>query len=86
MKTIKLAAAVATLASAGCFVSFAYAAPVPCEDKLDELRASMASAQIADADMASVKQLEAKGVERCNADDDKRADAFFDDAMKLIKK
>ncbi|MFC3695608.1 hypothetical protein [Chenggangzhangella methanolivorans] len=85
MKTIKLATAVATLASAGCFASFAYAAAVPCEDKLVELRAAIAKTTLGDADMKPVKTLEAKGVERCNADDDKRADAFFDDALKLLK-
>ncbi|WP_020180409.1 hypothetical protein [Methylopila sp. M107] len=86
MTSIKLAAAVATLASAGCFASFAYAAPVPCEDKLVALRASMARTTLSEADMAPVRELEAKGVERCNADDDKRADAFFDDALKVLKR
>lgn len=85
MKTIKLAAAVLTFASAGCFASFAYAAPVPCEDKLVELRAAMARATLSDDAIKPVKALEAEGVERCNADDDKRADAFFDDALKLLK-
>lgn len=86
MKAIALAAAVATMAAAGSFASFAYAAPVPCEDKLAELRTAMDGAKLADSDLKSVKQLEAKGVERCNADDDKRADAFFADALALIRK
>lgn len=84
MNTIKLAAAVATLAAAGSFASMAYAKTVPCEDKLVELRDASKTAALSEADMASVQQLEAKGVERCNADDDKRADAFFDDALKII--
>lgn len=86
MKTLKLAAAVVTLATTGCFATLAYAAPVPCEDKLAELRSAVKTASLSEAEMASVNQLEAKGVERCNADDDKRADAFFDDALKLLKR
>lgn len=86
MKRTALVAAVAALASAGCFASLAHAAPVPCEDKLAELRGAMGGAKLADADMQAVKQLEAKGVERCNADDDKRADGFFSDALALIRK
>lgn len=85
MTAIKLAAAIATLASAGCFASFAYAVTVPCEDKLVELRSAIQSAKLGDADMKPVRQLEAKGVERCDADDDKRADAFFEEALKLLK-
>lgn len=86
MKPLSLAAAIATLAAAGCFASFASAKTVPCEDRLVELRAAISSATLDDADAKSVKDLEAKGVERCNADDDKRANAFFDDALKIIKR
>lgn len=86
MKTISLAAAVATLATAGCFASLAYAKTVPCEDKLVELRTATHSANLTDPEAAAVKDLEAKGVERCDADDDRRADAFFDDALKIIKR
>jgi hypothetical protein len=66
--------------------SAAHAATVPCEDALKDLRVKMESAKLGDADMKSVKDLEAKGVERCNADDDKRADGFFDDAVKILGK
>jgi hypothetical protein len=62
------------------------AAPVPCEDSLKELRAALTDAKLADADMKAVKILEDKGIERCNADDDKRADGFFADAMKILGK
>lgn len=62
------------------------AAPVPCEDMLKQLRASEKSASLSAADKATVAELEQKGVERCNADDDKRADKFFDDAMKIVTK
>lgn len=65
--------------------SFA-AGPVPCEDMLKDVRAAKATAKLNEADKAQVDQLEAKGVERCNADDDKRADEFFAQALKLLGK
>jgi hypothetical protein len=78
--------AIAALMLTG-FVSGAQAAAVtPCEDMLKDLRKTMETAKIGDAGMKAVKDLEAKGVERCNADDDKRADGFFADAMKLLAK
>ncbi len=64
----------------------AQAANVPCEEALKELRAAEASAKPSDADKAKISELEAKGVERCNADDDKRADEFFSQAMKILGK
>lgn len=86
MKQLILAAALAALASAGIPTPSAHAASAPCEDKLAELRAAMTTAKLGDADLQKVKALETKGVERCNADDDKRADAFFADAMAVLGK
>ncbi|KNY31774.1 hypothetical protein ATU3B_13855 [Agrobacterium genomosp. 3 str. CIP 111-78] len=83
MEKILLAAAIATITG---FVSSAYAAPVPCEDMLKELRTATSASTLNAADAKAVADLEAKGVERCNADDDKRADVFFADAMKLLGK
>ena len=62
------------------------AANVPCEDALKELRAAEANAKLGDADKNKVSELETKGIERCNADDDKRADEFFTQAMKVLGK
>ncbi len=59
---------------------------VPCEKSLADLRAALGKATLADADKAQVKALEDKGIERCNADDDKRADDFFAQAMKILGK
>jgi hypothetical protein len=59
---------------------------VPCENMLKELRAAVQAAKLGDADAAKVKELEDKGIERCNADDDKRADDFFGQAMAIVKK
>jgi hypothetical protein len=58
----------------------------PCEDVLKEMRATKASATLAPDVKSKVEALETKAVERCNADDDKRADGFLQDAMKLMGK
>ena len=63
-----------------------HAATVPCEDMLKDMRATKASAKLSDAEMAKVNDLEAKAVERCNADDDVRSDKFLADAMKIMGK
>ena len=84
MKKVMLVAAFApfVLASAG----IANAASVPCEDMLKQLRDAEKTATMNDADKSAVADLEAKGVERCKADDDKRADKFFTDAIKIVSK
>jgi len=75
------------LAGIGLAVSPAWSAQtVPCEDALKNLRAAVDAAKLTDADSAKVKELEDKGIERCNADDDKRADDFFDKAIKIVGK
>ncbi|UCI10581.1 hypothetical protein [Mesorhizobium sp. B1-1-8] len=67
-------------------LSSAFAAPMPCETVLKDLRAAEAAAKLGDADKNKVSELETKGIERCNADDDKRADDFFVQAMKILGK
>ena len=64
----------------------AKAAVRPCEDVLKEMRATKTSANLTPDNRSKVDALEAKAVERCNADDDKRADAFLQDAMTLMGK
>ena len=64
----------------------AHAANVPCEEMLQKMRATKASAKLSDADVAKVSDLEAKAVERCNADDDARSNKFLADAMKIMGK
>lgn len=61
-------------------------AAVPCEDMLKDMRAAKAAATLNAADKAKVEDLEAKAVERCNADDDTRSDKFLSEAMKLMGK
>lgn len=85
MKRFSLAVAVGTLAVSAA-ISTAYAGPAPCEESLKALRAAEATAKLNDADKNKVSELETKGIERCNADDDKRADDFFAQAMKVMGK
>lgn len=79
-------AAVLLCAAALAAASPAHAATVPCEDMLKQLRAAEATATPSDADKATIADLKAKGIERCNADDDKRADDFFAQALKILGK
>jgi hypothetical protein len=64
----------------------AHAATVPCEDTLKQLRDAEKTATLSDTDKAAATELEQKGIERCNADDDKRANKFFADALKIVTK
>jgi hypothetical protein len=66
--------------------TLSHAEVAPCEDMLKDLRAARLTAKLSDADIKITDDLQAKGIERCNADDDKRADGFFTDAMKIVTK
>lgn len=57
---------------------------VPCETMLKDLRTAVSAAKPGDADKTKVDELEKKGIERCSADDDKRADEFFAQALKIL--
>jgi hypothetical protein len=80
LKTAVLAAVLATPFAAHA------ASPVPCETMLKDMRAKKAGANLTAAAKAKVDELEAKAIERCNADDDKRSDGFLQDAMNLMSK
>ena len=85
--TIRLiSSACCLLAASAILAAPARAATVPCEDMLKQLRAALATATPNDADKAAIADLQAKGIERCNADDDKRADDFFAQALKILGK
>jgi hypothetical protein len=86
MKNLLLAAAFASFS--GLAVPAAHAADtVPCEDMLKTTKDALAAATtLAAVDKTKVDELIVKGTDRCNADDDKRADGFFGDAMKLMGK
>jgi hypothetical protein len=83
-KSIFLTALFAIALSVGGLSSSA--STVPCEDMLKDLRATEKTVKLSDADIKKVADLETKGIERCNADDDKRADGFFSDALKIMGK
>ncbi|TPK71821.1 hypothetical protein FKO01_26635 [Mesorhizobium sp. B2-3-3] len=85
MRRYALAIALGIVAVSGP-VSSVFAATAPCEETLKTLRAAEATAKLGDADKNKVSELETKGIERCNADDDKRADDFFAQAMKVMGK
>ena len=85
MTKLVLAIALTTIAFANP-ISSASAATTPCETSLKDLRAAEATAKLSDADKNKVSELETKGIERCNADDDKRANELFAQAMKLLGK
>ncbi|MGE3830063.1 MAG: hypothetical protein AB7F76_03630 [Parvibaculaceae bacterium] len=57
---------------------------VPCEDLLDKIRTKEVTAKLSDVEKAAVADLKEKGIERCNADDDKRADDFFNQALAIL--
>lgn len=59
---------------------------LPCEVMLDQLKTSLASASLSTDAGARVASLQARGTERCNADDDARADDFFAQGLALTSK
>lgn len=84
MKNLLLAITVLSASSGAA--TLAQAAVTPCENTLAELRATETSAKPSSADAAKFAELKTKGLERCNADDDKRANEFFGQALKLLGK
>lgn len=60
--------------------------PLPCEEMLKTYRAEMVTAKPSEADKPKIDDFLAKGVERCNADDDKRAGEFFGQGLSLMRR
>jgi hypothetical protein len=80
MRAYLLVAATAFLGSV--VVSAHAGGAVPCETTLAKLRSAEKEAKLSEAD--KVAELEGKGIARCNADDDGRANEFFAQAMMLL--
>lgn len=59
---------------------------LPCEDMIKAVKAAITTAKLSDADKATVADLQTKSLERCNADDDQRADQFSAQALALLPK
>ncbi len=76
----------ATRAGSATAVADANGRPLPCEDLLAEVRASTAATAVSAADRPKLDELTNRGIERCNADDDKRADDFFAQALAVMGK
>lgn len=87
MKKYLMMSVVAMVTFTGGLSSSVYAAAaVPCEEVLVTLTTAMAKAKLSDADAKAVADLKAKGEERCKAEDDRRADGFFNDALAIVNK
>ena len=87
MKKFVIVSMLAVFAATGVLGTMAHAATaVPCEEVLVKLNDAMRKAKLSDADMKSVMDLKAKGEERCKAEDDRRADGFFKDALTIVTK
>lgn len=69
---------------AGIVTTDANGRALPCEVMLDAFRTSLATATLSDQNRMTIDTLQAKGTERCNADDDKRADDFFAQGLALM--
>lgn len=80
------ASAPAAVSAVAFAVTNADGSPVPCETVLAELRRVSGTTSPAASDQAKFDELQAKGIERCNADDDTRADKFLGDALTLLQK
>lgn len=85
-KFLLISTLIAATAAGGLNTMANAATAVPCEDVLVTLNDAMAKAKLSDADMKTVMDLKAKGEERCKAEDDRRADGFFNDALTIVTK
>ncbi len=70
---------------AGIAVSDASGHPISCEVLLTTLSDSLQPTPPAADLLAKITDLQAKALERCNADDDKNADQFSAEALALVK-
>ncbi len=76
--------AVGVTTSSGIAVTDTNGRPLPCENLLQQVRDGLAKANLANDKQSAVEALQAKAVERCNADDDKRSDDFSAQALALM--
>lgn len=69
---------------AGIAVTDATGHPVPCEELINQLKAASAKPGIASDKQAKAADFLSKALERCNSDDDQRADAFSAQGIALL--
>jgi hypothetical protein len=78
------AATVTPTAVAGINVTDANGRALPCEDMLATLSTSLSATNLTGAGLTAVTDFQTKALERCNADDDARADGFSAQALALL--
>ena len=57
---------------------------LPCEVMLKDVAAALETTTLPEADKAAATEFQTKALERCNADDDARADAFSAQALAIL--
>jgi len=80
------AAPVAATLVSGIAVTDANGRALSCEVMLKSVADGLTTAKLSDADHAAAVDFQTKALERCNADDDKRADGFSAQALALVSK
>ena len=78
------AATVTPTAISGIAVTDANGRALPCEDMLASLTTALATTTVTGAALTAVTDFQTKALERCNADDDARADGFSAQALALL--
>jgi hypothetical protein len=71
---------------AGIATTDANGRALPCEVMLKDVAAQLTTAKLAPDVLAQVTDFQTKALERCNADDDARADGFSAQALALLAK
>ncbi|WP_330646855.1 hypothetical protein RPE78_14830 (plasmid) [Thioclava litoralis] len=77
-------AATGTQTQGGIAVTDATGHPIACEVMLQELSTALTGSALAPDASAQIRDLQARAIERCNADDDRRADAFSAQALAMV--
>jgi hypothetical protein len=83
---VAAAAPVAATLVSGVAVTDANGRALPCEVMLKAVADGLTTAKLSDADHSAAVDFQTKALERCNADDDQRADAFSAQALALVSK
>jgi len=68
----------------GIDVTDAAGHPIACEAMLNAVRDGIGAGRAGAADRSKITDLQSRATERCNADDDRRADAFSAEALALM--
>ena len=79
-------APVAAILVSGIIVTDANGRALPCEVILKSVADGLTTAKLSDADRTAAVDFQTKALERCNADDDQRADEFSAQALALVSK